>query len=139
MYDEAHENFETKSAVLPPNSKKRKASSNLDDTMELPTLPTSSDEASSSSSSSGNQEDSSTNDDLDELLRNLGGRSRDFIDEEDDTSDDEDPSEVQLPRKFQSSVVLPRRRFAGACNVETIKDGMLPFPVTRSSSANSMK
>ena len=45
------------------------------------------------------------------------------MDDEDDTSEDERSPDAELPKKLQAPVILPRRRFAGACNVETIKDG----------------
>jgi len=118
MYDEAHENFETKSAILPPNTRKRKASQSLDDDSE-PT--SSSEEGSSSSSSSSTQGGTSINEDLDNFLRHLGASSREFTENE-ETSEDEETADLQMARKFQVPVVLPRRRFAGACNVETIKD-----------------
>ncbi|KLO15698.1 WD40 repeat-like protein [Schizopora paradoxa] len=122
MHDEAHEYIETKPAPLPPNSRKRKASSNLDDVAEMVT--NLEDASSSSSSAAVDQEHENvpTSDELGDLLRHLAARSRDAVEEEDDTSDDEGPSDVQLPKKFQSPIVLPQRRFAGACNVETIKD-----------------
>ncbi len=134
MYDEAHENFETKSAILPPNTRKRKASQNLDDDSE-PT--SSSEEGSSPSSSSSTQGGTSINEDLDNFLRHLGASSREFTENE-ETSEDEETADLQMARKFQVPVVLPRRRFAGACNVETIKDGM--FHLLRTNTpANSLK
>lgn len=116
MYDEAHDDFETKSAVLPSNSRKRKASSSLDDMSEQTS---SSEEALSSSTEEGG---SSIGDDLDNLLRHLGASTRAMNENEEETSEDEDLADIHLSRKFQAPVVLPRRRFAGACNVETIKD-----------------
>lgn len=56
-------------------------------------------------------------------------------DEEDNDEDDEDEGEaasessVDTPAKFRAPTILPRRQFVGACNVQTVKDGMHTFVI----------
>jgi hypothetical protein len=45
------------------------------------------------------------------------------VDRDHDTSDDEESGGILLSGQSKSPLVLPRQRFAGACNVDTVKDG----------------
>ena len=57
----------------------------------------------------------------------------DWVEQDDEESEDEHMSDVEdgfyrdMPEEHSSvPVVLPRDKFTGICNVQTVKDGMFP-------------
>ena len=95
------------SPILAPNTKKRKAT--LSDYAD------------------GGTGESSSDVDVDMTYNPFDLPSlEDISDDEDDESEDMSESAFhphELPERFKAPQVFPRSRFAGACNVETIKDG----------------
>lgn len=96
--------------IVPPNSKRRRTS-DLDD----------SDAQSTSSSHTGEAYASAESMEIDELLTRL---QREEEDEEEEVEDDEERSSEE-PQAYHPGVpvIKPRRRYTGARNVDTIKDG----------------
>ncbi|KAH8118555.1 WD40 repeat-like protein [Phellopilus nigrolimitatus] len=109
-----------RASILPPNPKKRKLSPK-EPTLDLGL----SDEDSttpSTSSSEGSQlnaEGLQTSDDFVDPQLHEGSDDESEEDEEDEESGVPFP---ELDEKFKSPTILPRRRFDGHCNIETVKD-----------------
>lgn len=55
-------------------------------------------------------------------VSNEGTNEDSSSDEEDEDEDDEDFATLELDQKFKAPIIMPRRRFTGHCNVETVKD-----------------
>lgn len=130
------------SAVLSPNAKKQKTSHSPDISMEGPSSArrqhddTASQRSRASSHEVTNNEGDEDDEDLLDFLEVIRRGPRDDPDvgddedstnsgEESDIENDEDlsPPEIRLDGKFKTPVIMPRMRFSGHCNIETVKDG----------------
>lgn len=120
------------SSVLAPNAKKRKASRSPE-AREDSRATGSRRRSRSGSRSTGESEESEENEDLMEILEIMRRRPPDDdTDSEEDSEDSEleneedmSPAESRMDDKFKTPVIMPRRRFFGHCNIETVKDGAL--------------
>ncbi|THH06795.1 hypothetical protein EW145_g3845 [Phellinidium pouzarii] len=103
--------------VLPPNPKRRKLS--LSESI-------SSSEESTDSGEEGNSTRTSALDSSSESSSrsqlHLHIPDREYEGEDEDSSDTNAVSQPVLDEKFKKSTILPRRRFSGHCNVDTVKD-----------------
>lgn len=132
-------------AVLPPNAKKRKTTHSPTNSMESPSFTRrqhDDTESQISRSSSHELSDDEECEDTEEFLNFIEIMRRGQQDDDPEAVEDEDstdnsgdsdiendedlsPPEMSLDGKFKTPVIMPRMRFSGHCNIETVKDGTL--------------